>query len=84
MSRSKWKGPYISLQNLNQIKKNNKFLIFPRNIEVLPIMVEKTLKVYNGKTYKDITINEEMIGYKLGVFSFTRSNFSFKKKKSKK
>jgi len=88
MSRSKWKGPYISTEDfrkLNNLKKQHKtFLIASRNSEIVPKFIGLTFHVHNGKKYNEVCIAEDMIGHKFGEFSFTRAKFSFKKKKSKK
>jgi ribosomal protein S19 len=84
MSRAKWKGPVINLyeKKLN-IKKSN-FILSKRNCKITPKFLNKTLKIYNGKLYTDVVISEEMMGYTLGEFVFTRKKFSLKKKKTKK
>lgn len=81
MSRSKWKGPYTNIKI--EKKKSYKLLIASRNSEIIPKFVGKTFKIHNGKTYFDVKITKEMIGYKFGEFVFTRSVFSFKKKSKK-
>lgn len=43
-----------------------------RTMIILPEMVNKTIKVYNGKAFEDIMIQPEMIGHRLGEFSLTR------------
>ncbi|MBW2996906.1 30S ribosomal protein S19 [Candidatus Woesearchaeota archaeon] len=43
-----------------------------RSMIILPEMVNKTIKVYNGKTFEDIIVQPEMIGHYLGEFSLTR------------
>lgn len=43
-----------------------------RNMIVLPKMVGRTLKVYNGKDFVELKISEEMIGHYLGEFVLTR------------
>ena len=70
MNRAKWKGFYINFK--------------ARNSEIIPQFLDLTFKVHNGKSYIEITITDDMIGYKFGEFVFTRSQFRFKKKKSKK
>ena len=80
MSRSKWKGPYINLINFKP-KKNKKIQEISRNFEVTPRIVGFTFKIYNGKNFSSITINDKMIGHKLGEFVPTRARFEFKKKK---
>jgi small subunit ribosomal protein S19 len=87
MSRSKWKGPFIN--NLTEIKfqkKNDctKGLFISRNSEIVPLCVGLTFNVHNGKKYNEVTIVDSMVGHKFGEFSFTRTRFIFKKKKSKK
>jgi small subunit ribosomal protein S19 len=43
-----------------------------RSMIVLPDMVEKTLQIYNGKSFEDVIIQPEMIGHYLGEYSMTR------------
>lgn len=43
-----------------------------RNMIVLPEMVGKTIKVYNGQGFLDVEIQAEMIGHYLGELSKTR------------
>jgi ribosomal protein S19 len=37
--------------------------------------------VHNGKDYIPVVVTEDMVGYKLGQFSHTRKNFSYKASK---
>ena len=85
MSRSKWKGPYVGLTNFKtkELKKQSNFEL-PRNMEITPKLIGLTFKVHNGKEHKEITITDEMVGYKLGEFVFTRAKFVFIKKKKEK
>lgn len=89
MSRSKWKGPFLDLKGLNEIKqakaqKEKKVIVMQRNSKILPAFIGLTFNIYNGKSYSEITINESMLGHKFGEFSFTRAKYIFKKKKLKK
>jgi small subunit ribosomal protein S19 len=43
-----------------------------RDIIVLPELVGRTIQVYNGKSFQQITILPEMIGHYLGEFALTR------------
>ena len=43
-----------------------------RDYIVTPNMIGMTLKVYNGKEFKDVLVIEPMIGHYLGEFAFTR------------
>ncbi|GJC83805.1 37S ribosomal protein S19, mitochondrial [Colletotrichum liriopes] len=46
-----------------------------RSATILPNFVGLKFQVYNGKTYIDVTITEDMVGHKLGEFSPTRKPF---------
>lgn len=84
MARSKWKGPYINkklLELIQNYKKNKQIFTNSRNSTIIPIFVNKTINVHNGKIYQKLKIIENMVGYKLGEFVPTRKNFSFKKNK---
>jgi small subunit ribosomal protein S19 len=45
-----------------------------RNMVVLPEIVGRTIKVYDGKEFQQITILPEMIGHFLGEFALTRKS----------
>jgi small subunit ribosomal protein S19 len=81
MKRSRWKGVYVKPE---QSKKPNTFSRVPRSSTIIPKFSGQTFKVHNGKSFREITITKEMLGYKFGEFSKTRSDFAFKKKKKKK
>lgn len=58
---------------LKKIKKNESNIkTHCRGAIILPEMVGKTIKVYNGKEFIPVTIVEEMIGHCLGEFVLTR------------
>lgn len=83
MKRPKWKGFFTKPENYtDQTFKNSKKI--SRNSSVIPKFVGQTFKIHNGKTFKDITVTEEMLGHKFGEFCRTRVEFEFKKKKKKK
>ena len=84
MSRSKWKGPIIHLQNTKTNEKKPNFILSKRNCKITPKFLNKTFNIYNGKVYTEITISENMISHNLGEFVFTRKKFSFPQKKTKK
>jgi small subunit ribosomal protein S19 len=52
--------------------KNKKIRTHLRDIVIVPKLVGLTIGIYNGKTFKDITITNNMIGHRLGEFSLTR------------
>ena len=76
MSRSKWKAPFF------EKKIEKKKCILKRSSEITPVLVNKSVWVHDGKTLKKVEISDTMVGHKAGEFVFTRSEFSFKKKKN--
>ena len=45
-----------------------------RNTVVIPEMLGKAIKVYNGQSFVDVRINKFMLGHFLGEFAHTRSS----------
>jgi small subunit ribosomal protein S19 len=43
-----------------------------RNMVILPMMVESTIRIYNGKEFVQVFIEPEMLGHCLGEFALTR------------
>jgi small subunit ribosomal protein S19 len=43
---------------------------------IVPAMIGKTIKVYNGKEFFPVMITGEMLGHYLGEFSHTRKGVS--------
>ncbi|PIN73443.1 30S ribosomal protein S19 [Candidatus Woesearchaeota archaeon CG10_big_fil_rev_8_21_14_0_10_45_16] len=43
-----------------------------RNMVITPLMLGKTIRVYNGKDFVPVTCTLEMLGHCLGEFSHTR------------
>nr|YP_009485532.1 ribosomal protein S19 [Nitzschia alba]AVR57596.1 ribosomal protein S19 [Nitzschia alba] len=80
MKRSKWKGPLVI--RLKDSKK--KLPLLPRNLEITSQVIGLTCNVHTGKKYIKLSLNDEMIGHKVGEFVPTRERFEFKKKKKKK
>ncbi len=62
----------ILYENIKHQKKNIK--THCREFIILPEMVGMMIKVYNGKEFLLITIQEEMISHRLGEFSMTRKH----------
>lgn len=86
MSRSKWKGPYVKINLLNNFKlfKHNEIKVTSRSSTILNKFVGHLFKVHNGKEFIKLKITEKMVGFKFGEFSNTRKKFLFKSKKKKK
>ncbi len=47
-----------------------------RDMVIIPAMISKTIKVYNGKEYLPVMITVDMIGHCLGEFALTRKTVS--------
>ncbi len=60
----------ILLRNIKTSKKPVK--THCRTMIILPEMVNKTIKIHNGKAFEDVIVQPEMIGHYLGEFSLTR------------
>lgn len=79
MPRSVKKGPFVDLHLANKVRQaietNSKKPIktWSRRSMVVPDMVGLTLAVHNGRQHVPILITENMVGYKLGEFSPTRT-----------
>lgn len=79
MTRSVWKGPFVDgylvkkVQNLKQSTKSEMIKTWSRRSTILPFFVGITFAVHNGNKFIPVTVNEEMVGHKLGEFSPTRT-----------
>ena len=76
MPRSLEKLPYVSwslLQKvLNPELRKRQIKTWSRQSTIYPEFVGCTFLVYNGKIFIPVSVNENMVGRKLGEFSFTR------------
>ncbi len=43
-----------------------------RNMIIIPVMIGKTIRIYNGKDFVPLIITVEMLGHLLGEFAHTR------------
>lgn len=57
---------------LQKMKKSKNIRTHCRDMIVLPEMVGKLIKVYNGKEFATVSIIPQMIGHYLGEFALTR------------
>lgn len=69
--RSKWKGYFFNKNNIN------------KSI-ILKNLINKNIKIYNGKNFSNLIIKKQMVGFKVGEFIFTRKINVIHKKKNKK
>lgn len=79
MPRSLKKGPFIDEHLQKKITKAQEggdrqvIKTWSRRSTITPEMVGMTIAVHNGKKFIPIFITENMVGYKLGEFSPTRT-----------
>ena len=79
MPRSVWKGPFVDAYVLKKAEaaresgRNEVIKIWSRRSTILPQFVGLTFGVYNGQKFVPVSVNENMVGHKLGEFSPTRT-----------
>ena len=78
MSRSSKKGPYVDPRLVKKVQKMNEsgdkkiIKTWSRSCTIAPEFVGHTFAVHNGKEHIPVFITENMVGHKLGEFSYTR------------
>ena len=79
MARSVWKGPFVDLHLLRKAEgaqdsgARAPIKTWSRRSTILPQFVGLTFNVYNGRKFVPVSVNEDMVGHKLGEFSPTRT-----------
>ena len=79
MARSVWKGPFVELsllkkaQEAQEANSSKPIKTWSRRSTVLPDFVGLTFSVYNGQKFIPVSVNEDMVGHKLGEFAPTRN-----------
>ena len=79
MARSLRKGPFVDEHLIQKVLKaqeiNDRKPIktWSRRSVIVPEMIGLTIAIHNGRAHVPVTINENMIGHKLGEFSATRT-----------
>ena len=79
MARSIKKGPFVDGHLLKKVEAaravNDKKPIktWSRRSTILPQFVGLTFNVYNGRKFVPVSVNEDMVGMKLGEFAPTRT-----------
>ncbi|MBX3733017.1 MAG: 30S ribosomal protein S19 [Verrucomicrobiae bacterium] len=79
MGRSLKKGPFVEPSLLSRVEKaraaKSKAPIktWSRRSTIIPDFVGLTFNVHNGKVFNPVFVTENMVGHKLGEFSFTRT-----------
>jgi small subunit ribosomal protein S19 len=78
MGRSVKKGPFVDKKLMKKVEKAKKensrkpIKTWSRSSTITPEFVGLTLAVHNGKTFVNVYITENMVGYRLGEFVHTR------------
>jgi small subunit ribosomal protein S19 len=79
MARSVKKGPFVDAHLLKKVetavatKDRKPIKTWSRRSTVLPDFIGLTIAVHNGKQHIPVSINENMVGHKLGEFALTRT-----------
>ncbi len=79
MARSTKKGPWVDdyllgrINAMNQRNEKKVLRTWSRRSTVVPEMVGHTIAVHNGRKFIPVYVTENMVGHKLGEFSFTRN-----------
>ena len=79
MPRSLKKGPFIDDHLLKKVERAQQegdrqvIKTWSRRSTIIPEMVGLTIAVHGGKKFIPVFITENMVGYKLGEFSPTRT-----------
>ena len=79
MARSTKKGPFIDthlmvkIDTMNQANDKKLVRTWSRRSTIHPDMVGHTIGVHNGRKFIPVYVTENMVGHKLGEFSFTRT-----------
>lgn len=74
MSRSKWKGYFLTNRFLKKSKVLNKknVSVWERNCTIPSYLVGKSVFIHNGKSFIRIFVSREKVGFKFGEFVYTR------------
>ncbi|OAO01363.1 30S ribosomal protein S19 [Parasphingorhabdus sp.] len=81
MARSIKKGPFVDLhllkkaQDAQEASNRSPIKTWSRRSTVLPDFVGLTFSVYNGMKFIPVSVNEDMVGHKLGEFAPTRNYY---------
>src|SRR5947207_14632311 len=78
MARSTKKGAFVDgylqtrVEAMNSRNEKKVLRTWSRRSTIIPEMVGHTIAVHNGKKFIPVYVTENMVGHKLGEFSFTR------------
>ena len=78
MPRSVKKGPFVDeylmkkVNGMNSGGEKKVIKTWSRRSTITPEMIGHTFSVHNGRKFLPIYVTEQMVGHRLGEFSFTR------------
>src|SRR5215813_4910900 len=78
MARSTKKGAFVDghlqerIEQMNSRNEKKVLRTWSRRSTIIPEMVGHTIAVHNGRKFIPVYVTENMVGHKLGEFSFTR------------
>jgi small subunit ribosomal protein S19 len=79
MARSTKKGAFVDgylqqrIEAMNSRNEKKVLRTWSRRSTIIPEFVGHTIAVHNGKKFIPVYVTENMVGHKLGEFSFTRT-----------
>ncbi|AYQ57520.1 SSU ribosomal protein S19p (S15e) [uncultured Gammaproteobacteria bacterium] len=79
MARSLRKGPFVDEHLIKKVltaQENNDrkpIKTWSRRSVIVPEMIGLTIAVHNGRAHVPVSVNEQMVGHKLGEFAATRT-----------
>jgi len=79
LPRSLKKGPYVDTKLMKKVNAMNQsgekkvVKTWARSSTIVPEFIGHTFAVHNGKKFIPVYVAENMVGYKLGEFSPTRT-----------
>jgi small subunit ribosomal protein S19 len=79
MARSVWKGPFFDgylLKKAEEVRKSGRNTVintWSRRSTILPQFIGLVFGVHNGKKFIPVSVTEDMVGFKFGDFSPTRT-----------
>ncbi len=77
-STKKGQGPFVDthlatkIEGMNARNEKKVLRTWSRRSTITPEMVGHTIAVHNGRKFIPVYVTENMVGHKLGEFSFTR------------
>ncbi len=72
------------IEKLDQAGTKKPIKTWARSSSINPQMVGHRMQIHDGKNFKEVLINEAMVGHKLGEFAPTRKFMGHSKKGVKK